>query len=100
MNNKPVLSQLWNNVAASGKEIADNFIRDPVVLKYHKTSEYYFDVYCKYLAVAIAMLVKNGGSSKFQERVLQNVKYKKALQVLHWENPTARTVDIYDVTKL
>lgn len=100
MNNKPTLSQLFSDVAVSSKEIADNFIRDPVTLKYHKTSEYYFDVYCKYLAVAIAMLVKNGGPSKFQERVLQNVNYKKALRMMHWDNPTARTIDVYDATKL
>jgi hypothetical protein len=100
MNNKPGLSQLWNDVSTSGIEIVINLIENPITLKHHKTSDYYFDAYCKYLAVAIAMLLKNGGLSKFQERVLWNVNYKKALQMMHWENPSARTIDLYDVTKL
>ena len=98
MNNKPGLSQLWNDVAIECIKTAI-FINDPD--RWHhspKFENFYLSNYFNYIAEAIAMLVNNKFLTTKQHKIMQ--KHKASLETII--NKQYKFIDIsnYDAAEL
>ena len=96
MNDKPTLSQLFNDVANTSRRTVFYFNAKEPGTEY--SENYYFYEYFNYLAEAIAMLAKEKSLTNRQYKIMK--KYKAGLETVMTKHKKYIVFSGYDATKI